>query len=164
MSTDKSKNSKIKHLRKQSNLNPHPEKVTTPLFREDKFFDPLDLVQVKYEMLRKVRVDRQPVNITAAEFGFSRPTFYESKKSFECHGITGLLPKKRGPQKRHKLTDEIVNFINEILEKEGPLLSSTLVDRIKDNFNLKIHKRSIERALKAPEKKLDKYTEFRHST
>ena len=49
--------SKGESLRQQGVLNPHPEKVADPLFHDSEFFDPRDLVQVKYEMLRRVRVE-----------------------------------------------------------------------------------------------------------
>ena len=41
-------------LRQQGVLNPHPQRVVDPLFLEGGFFDPRDLVQVKYEMLHRV--------------------------------------------------------------------------------------------------------------
>ena len=47
--------SKLKLLKENRTLNPNPEKVKNPLFREDEFFDPNDMIQVKYEMIRKVR-------------------------------------------------------------------------------------------------------------
>jgi hypothetical protein len=49
--------SKGESLRHQGVLNPHPQKVADPLFLRGEFFDPRDLVQVKYEMLRRVRVE-----------------------------------------------------------------------------------------------------------
>src|SRR5678816_538818 len=39
-------------LSAQGATHPHPQAVTDPLFRDSAFFDPNDLVQVKYEMLR----------------------------------------------------------------------------------------------------------------
>ena len=63
-------------LRQQGCLNPHPEQVSDELFRTREFFDPRDLVQVQYEMLRRVETERLPVNQSAAAFGFSRPSFY----------------------------------------------------------------------------------------
>ena len=36
-------------------LNPHPEQVTDPEFLASDFFDARDAVQVKYEMVRKVK-------------------------------------------------------------------------------------------------------------
>ena len=38
-------------------LNPHPEQVTDPAFLASEFFDARDAVQVKYEMVRKVKAD-----------------------------------------------------------------------------------------------------------
>jgi hypothetical protein len=46
-------------------LNPSPERVTDELFQE--FFDPRDLVQVKYEMLRRVQTEGQPVGRSAID-------------------------------------------------------------------------------------------------
>jgi hypothetical protein len=42
------KESKPDRLRQMGALNPRPEGVRAPWFREAGFFDPLDLVQVKY--------------------------------------------------------------------------------------------------------------------
>src|SRR5215469_8633345 len=52
-------------LTEQGTAHPRPEAVTDPLFYDSAFFDPNDLVQVKYEMLRSVQVEgvrwwRQP--------------------------------------------------------------------------------------------------------
>ena len=56
---------KTEALRQQGCLHPHPEKVTDEAFDANEFFDPRDLVQVKYEMLRRVRVDGQPHKLSA---------------------------------------------------------------------------------------------------
>ena len=106
MAQDHRSDGKRKRLRRQSNLNPRAENVSDPLFEQDAFFDPRDLMQVKYEMLRRVRVDDQPISKAAANFGFSRPAFYAIWQAFERCGLSGLLPKKRGPQRRHKLSDD----------------------------------------------------------
>ena len=42
-------------------LNPRPEAVRDEQFASSEFFDARDLVQVKYEMVRRVRVDGAPV-------------------------------------------------------------------------------------------------------
>ena len=54
----------------------HPQDVTAAVFRDSAFFDPQDVVQVKYEMLRHVRTEPTSVAAAAAAFGFSRPVFY----------------------------------------------------------------------------------------
>ena len=72
-------NDKETSLRRHHALNPRPEGVSDPAFRSaDPFFDPRDLVQVKYEMLRRAREDGSTISESAAAFGFSRPSFYES--------------------------------------------------------------------------------------
>jgi len=48
---------KIQALRANGTLNPHPEKVRVAHFAEREFFDPHDLVQIKYETLRLVTID-----------------------------------------------------------------------------------------------------------
>jgi hypothetical protein len=52
---------KTQALRQQGVLNPRPDAVTDPLFQSGDFFDPQDMVQVKYEMLRHVEVDKASV-------------------------------------------------------------------------------------------------------
>ena len=53
---DPAQQRKRQTLRRHGTLNPEPESVTDPLFHGNDFFDPNDLVQVKYEMLRRVRL------------------------------------------------------------------------------------------------------------
>jgi hypothetical protein len=52
-------------------LNPHAATVTDAAFVGQPFFDARDLVQVKYEMVRRVEAEGQSVTQTAATFGFS---------------------------------------------------------------------------------------------
>src|SRR5208283_4501845 len=52
------KRSKTDALAEDGTLNPAPEKVRDPKFQEDGFFDPRDIVQVKYEMLRRASVEK----------------------------------------------------------------------------------------------------------
>jgi transposase len=144
--------SKTDALREAGTLNPHPETVTDSLFREGEFFDPSDVVQVKYEMLRRVRVDGQPVGKTAADFGFSRPTYYEAQAAFAGAGIAALVPKKRGPRGPHKLADEVLAFVRAEVSPSGPMRAAELARRVQDRFGLSVHPRTIERAL-AQEKK-----------
>ena len=52
---------KARFLASHGALHPHPERVRAPLFQGSDFFDPRDLVQVRYEMLRRHLVDGQAV-------------------------------------------------------------------------------------------------------
>ena len=106
-----SRRSKAEALREEGTLNPTPERVRDPKFREAEFFDPRDAVQVKYEMLRRVSTDNAPVSDAANEYGVSRPTYYQARANFDGAGITGLVPKKRGPQGPYKVQGEVLAFL-----------------------------------------------------
>jgi hypothetical protein len=47
--------SKQQTLRANGTLNPHPDKIRDSLFLRDDFFDACDLLQVKYEMVRRAK-------------------------------------------------------------------------------------------------------------
>src|SRR3984957_7335543 len=116
-------------LHQHGSLNPRPEGVGNDLFSTYDFFDPKDLVQVKYEMLRQVLVERSSVTEAAAEFGLSRPSFYEAQAAFAENGLLGLVPEKRGPRRAHKLSAEVVEFLR-VAKAEDPTLSgAALRDR-----------------------------------
>jgi transposase len=138
---------KQRTLRQCGTFNPRPQDVTHPLFQDSEFFDAHDLVQVKYEMLRQVRVDKRPVSQAAKEFGFSRPSFYQAEFTFEQSGLSGLLPEKRGPRSGHKLTPEVMKFVAEQQAAQPSLSFAQLAEAVKQNFNLQVHPRSIERQL-----------------
>jgi transposase len=133
-------------LRAARALNPRPEAVTAPEFGASEFFDARDLVQVKYEMLRQARQDGSTVSDAAAAFGFSRPSFYEAKAAYEEAGIPGLLPKRPGPRRAHKLSEAIVERLIEA-GAEGSLSSADLADLAHREFGVRVHPRSVERAL-----------------
>lgn len=144
---------KAEALRAEGVCNPRPEAVTDPRFREGDFFDPRDLVQVKYEMLRKVDVEGSAVSRAAADFGLSRPTFYEARKVMEAEGLPGLVPKKRGPRGGHKITAEVLSFLVAARQEEPAVGAEELARRIAARFGRVVHPRTVERALARREKK-----------
>src|SRR5688500_9221591 len=107
MPADRRKEEKQHRLRQHGTLNPRPKAVTHPLFQGSDFFDADDLLQVKYEMLRWVRIENQSVSESARAFGFSRPSFYQAQSAFEQQGLAGLIPQKPGPRSGHKLTPAV---------------------------------------------------------
>jgi len=149
----KPQSSKLRTIQENGTLNPHPEKVTDALFQEEDFFDARDLLQVKYEMLRRVRLEGWPVVRAAEIFGFSRPSFYKAQAAFEQDGLGGLSPKKRGPKEAHKMSDEIVAFATKELGENPEFSMAVLAQRIKEHFGISVHPRSIERAIRRGEKK-----------
>ena len=140
-------------LRAEGARNPHPEAVTDACFREGNFFDPRDLVQVKYEMVRRVEVEGSAVTRAVADFGFSRPTFYEARKAMEEEGIAGLVPKKRGPRSGHKVTAEVLSFLLAARQEDPGVDAAELARRVAAHFGREIHLRTVQRALARREKK-----------
>jgi transposase len=111
------------------------------------FFDRNDLVRVKYEMLRRVRAERESVTRAAASFGFSRPSYYETQAGFETAGLPGLVPKRPGPRRAHKLSEEEVDCLVRSLADDSALTSAELAHLVQDRFRVTVHPRSVERAL-----------------
>ena len=140
-------------LRRHGSLNAHPERVQDPLFAITDFFDARDLVQVKYEMVRRVRVDGQPVSRSAAAFGVSRPTLYQAQAALARGGLPALVPRKPGPRRSHKLSDEVMDFLHRARAAEPSLRPPELARRVRARFGRTVHPRSIERALARREKK-----------
>jgi len=142
------KNPRVQALAEEGTLNPSPEKIKDPKFLDGEFFDPHDIVQVKYEMLRRVSVENAPVTGATEEYGVSRPTFYQTKASFEKAGIAGLVPRKRGPQGPHKVQGDVLQFIQEQVVTGKPIRARQLTKQILKRFGLDIHPRTIERVVK----------------
>ncbi|HVM15070.1 MAG TPA: helix-turn-helix domain-containing protein [Egibacteraceae bacterium] len=138
---------KIEALRAERSLNPRPEAVADEQFANSEFLDARDLVQVKYEMVRRVRVDGLPVSRSTAAFGFSRPSFYEAAAAIDSGGLAALVPARPGPRRAHKLTEEVVAFAREQREAEPSMRSAELADAIEERFGIRVHPRSVERAL-----------------
>jgi transposase len=150
---EKNKDGKSEALRRGGALNRHAERVSDARFAEGEFFDARDLVQVKYEMLRRVRAEEASVTEASAAFGMSRISFYQAQAAFEQKGLPGLTPKKPGPRGRHKLTPEVMAFVREELARDGSLQGRDLPDRVRERFGLRVHQRTIERALDKVKKK-----------
>ncbi len=145
---------KTSNLKKHGALNRHPEQVRDPLFLEEAFFDPCDLVQVRYEMLRRVTKDGQPVSKSARTFGVSRPTWYQAAKAFEAGGLPALLPERPGPRRAHKLDEAVVRALIKARSATPAITTAELVALVRERFALSVHRRSIERALSRAKKNL----------
>jgi len=117
------------------------------------FFDPEDLVQVKYEMLRRVREEGQRVTQASAAFGFSRPSFYAAQAAFQEAGLPGLVPQRPGPRRAHKLSAAVLALLEQALAAEPALSSAALAGLLEERLALRVHPRSIERALARRAKK-----------
>jgi transposase len=143
---------KAVELKRTGTLNSHPDSVSDRRFQENPFFDPKDLLQVRYEMLRHHRVEGVSIVEVATRFGVSRPTVYQAQAAFQQAGLSGLLPKQRGPKEGHKLSAEVVEYVRSLRTAEPGLTTVACVQAIQKKFGFAVHRRSLERALASKKK------------
>jgi transposase len=139
---------KIQALRSSGALNRHPEKVRDPLFSAGGFFDPHDMVQLKYETVRAVEIEGRPIAQAALDFGLSRPTIYEAQQNLRQAGVEGLLAQKRGPKRARKLTPEVRRYLEELVGQKPELKAAVLVKRVRRRFGIVLHPRTVEKAVR----------------
>jgi transposase len=144
---DDRKRSKAEALAEDGTLNPAPDKVGDPKFQEGEFFDPRDVLQVRYEMLRRVSVEKASITDVSGQYGVSRPTFYQAKADFDEAGIAGLVPRKRGPHGPHKIQSDVLAFLISQLSPGEPIRARELVNLVQNQFGIDVHPRTIERAI-----------------
>src|SRR5262252_2820642 len=152
MARPKKPDPKTLELKRTGSLNPRPDTVSDTLFRENPFFDPKDLLQVRYEMLRRHSVEGISIVDVASWFGVSRPTVYQAQSAFQQAGLSGLLPKHRGPKERHKLSPEVIEYVRTLRAGEPGLTTVACVLAIQEKFGIAVHRRSLERALSGKKK------------
>lgn len=146
-------NAKRQALQAAGTFNPRAAQVRHPLFQQSAFFDPEDLLQLKYETLRAVELEQCPIAKAARDFGLSRPTIYEAQSQFQQQGLEGLLPHKRGPKAAHKLTDEILRHVQAQVTVEPGIKAEELARRVRQRFAVKLHPRTIQKALERKAKR-----------
>ena len=121
--------------------------VKNDLFQQQSdFLSPLDRGQVKYEMLRAHSLGGHFITKVCKEFGYSRESFYLALEAFRREGIAGLVDKPKGKNKPDKVTPEIIGYVIYQRAKLG-LSGAAIAKDIFREFNLKLHKRTVERIL-----------------
>jgi transposase len=138
---------KSQALARDGALNPHPEAVRDPLFTANPFFDPKDLVQVRYEMVRRHEAEGLSISDVATTFGVSRPTFYKAQGTLATSGLAGLVPRPRGPKGGHKISAEVLTFVTDLKSGNSGLTTSECLAAIDARFGVNVHRRSLERAI-----------------
>jgi transposase len=139
--------SKAQALARSRTLNPRPQAVADEAFAASEFFDARDLVQVKYEMVRRVETEGGSVRAAAGAFGFSRQSYYSAAAALAEEGLAGLVPAKPGPRGAHKLTGEVLDHLAALREADPGLRPAELAAAVASRFGVRVHPRSVERAL-----------------
>jgi transposase len=138
---------KMKSLIDNGSFNRNAESVSNHLFKTNPYFDPQDLVQVKYEMLRSVKNEGCNVADASRQFGFSRTAYYKIEKRFHEAGVEGLCAQKTGPKSPAKITQEIVELADSLRTERPGITNDEIVAEIGAQTGVAIHKRSLQRAL-----------------
>jgi hypothetical protein len=136
---------KKKFLESEGLLNTRPERVSHPLFLSLDFFDPLDLPQVRYELLRTARAEETSVAEACRLFGFSREYFYRLERTFMEGGYVALLGLPRGRRPLVALNQEIVNFIIHRKLAQPKLSGEELRKEILSLYKVDCSRRTVER-------------------
>ena len=155
MAKAKRRDPKSEALAQDGVLNPNPEAVRDALFAGNPFFDAKDLVQVRYEMVRRHQVDGVAISEAAASFGVTRPTFYKAQSALQTVGLAGLLPSRRGPKAGHKVSGDVIAFVADLKVGRPELTTLQCLEAIETRFGIKVHRRSLERALARKKKRLN---------
>ena len=138
---------KAQELARSRTLNPRPEAVADAAFAASEFFDARDVVQVKYEMVRRVEADGVSVSAAADAFGLSRQSYYTAAAALADGGLQGLVPGKPGPRRAHKLTEEVLDHLEALRAADPSLRAPALAAAVAERFGVRVHPRSVERAL-----------------
>lgn len=138
---------KALELARSRTLNPRPQAVSDEAFAASEFFDAHDVVQVKYEMVRRVEAEGVSVSAAAGAFGFSRQSYYTAAAALADGGLQGLMPAKPGPRGAHKLTEQVVDHLQRLRAADPALGAAALAEAVAKRFGVRVHPRSIQRAL-----------------
>jgi hypothetical protein len=127
-------------------LNPRSEAVSDEDFAACAFLEPDDVVQVKYELVRRVRVDKIPVAQAAAAFGFCRQTFYAIAAALDAGGPAALV--SSSPARRTAQAHRGGHGLRRTTRAgDASLRSAQLAEAVLERFGIAVHPRSVEKAL-----------------
>ena len=138
---------KAEALREQGALHPHPGAVKDELFLESEFFDPRDLVMVKYEMLRARELEGEPLEQTCRRFGFTRESYRQILERFRAEGMFGLFDRKRGRKNPLKIGDKVQAFLCREHTRMPELGADELAARCEKEMGVSLSRRSVYRVL-----------------
>lgn len=134
-------------LEKEGFLNPKPDRIVHPLFKTLSFFDPLDLPQVRYELLRCARGGECSVLAACEEFGFSREYFYKLDRTFMERGYVALLGSQVGRRPLIALNQEIVSYVVMEKMKRPKASGDELRKEIEKLYKVECSTRTVERVI-----------------
>ncbi len=138
---------KIEFFKSVGILNTKPERIIHSMFQNNEFFDPLDLIQVRYEMLRGPRSEKITVSEACKQFGYSREYFYSLDRDFNSRGFAGIMTSIMGRPPIIAQNPEIINYILQRKFADSSLTGEDLRLELKSKFQLECSRRTVERLI-----------------
>jgi len=132
-------------LIKNGTFNKNHDKVKREGFSEGGFYDPMDIVQVRYEMIKDADDSEKTIGQISSEYGYSRASYYHIKDNFDKGGIAALIPERTGPKEARKLTGDLREYIKEYTQRNPKASSSKIAAEIESVKGVTVSKRTIER-------------------
>ena len=112
---------KTRALAASRTLNPRPEKVADPAFAPGSFFDPANLVQVKYEMVRQAETGGAGRPGRVGLRGSPASRCIPPERRCASKGWPGLIPGEPGPEEQQQAAGEVVSHLEELLAADPRL-------------------------------------------
>ena len=132
-------------LMKNGTFNKNYKKVTEEKFSEGGFYDPMDIVQVRYEMIKETERGGKTIDRISNAYGYSRASYYHIRDNFNKNGMSALIPERTGPKDASKLTGDLREFINEYIGRAPSASSSKIAKAIEQSKGVSVSKRTVER-------------------
>lgn len=126
-------------------FNKNYSKVKKAKFLEDSFYDPMDIIQIKYELIQDAKDARGGIEKITSDYGYTRASYYLIKAAFEKGGLAALAPGKTGPKTPYKLTLERQEHIERYISENPSANSAEVVADLLGSKGIKISKRTVER-------------------
>ena len=94
---------------------------------------------------RALTVDRSPARSAGLHRDGREPE--AADLALAESGLDGLVPAKPGPRGGHKLTEQVLDWAEQQLAADPALKPAGLAGPIAEEFGVRVHPRSVERAL-----------------
>ena len=148
---DAGERSQTRSLAGTRNFKPPAPRRDRPIICRRRFLRSQRIVQVKYEMLRRVQSEGHSGDGCRDGFRLLATLVLSSSVGLRGGWACRIGSAQRGPKQAHKLTDEVLDFIIETRQKQPHVRTAELVRLIQERFGTKVHPRSIERSLVGPQ-------------
>ena len=129
------------------------DKVTEPRFLDSDLFDPKDLLQVRYEMVRSIKEGVITLDEVPSKYGVSAMTAKRCVSSLEKGGIIALVPERKGPKGPSSLDDESLRFIDSYIAEHPKASGRKVHDALEAEKHVGVSKRTVERYLSSKKAK-----------